>query len=183
MTSLAPLTPTWRRLLLPLGLAFALSGCNEDMSDLREYIDEVRQRPGGRIDPMPEMQPFTSYSYPEDPGRDPFRTLSFAEPERVASGDEVASGPRPDPTRPREPLEDYSLDSLAYVGTIERESQRWALVRDPGGTIHQVQSGNHMGQNYGKVTGVTPTKLRLRELVRTQRGTWIERDAAIALND
>ncbi len=171
------------RLLLAFGVALALTGCGEDMSGLRQYVSEIKARPGGRIEPMPEMQPFASYSYPRELGRDPFNVLSFAEPQRAATREEIAAGPRPDPTRPREPLEQFTLDSLGYVGTLQREAERWALIRAPGGVIHRVQPGNHLGQNYGEIIDITPTAVRVRELVRTQRGSWIERDAAIALKD
>lgn len=171
------------RLLPVLGLALALAGCGEDMSDLRRYVSDIKARPGGRIEPIPEMKPFTSYTYPRDPGRDPFERLSFAEPQRPATAEEIAAGPRPDPTRPREPLEQFALDSLAYVGTLQRDGESWALIQDPGGVIHRVQPGNHLGQNYGEIIDITPTAVRLRELVRTQRGNWVKRDAAIALED
>ena len=169
--------------LAALALALALTGCNEDMSDLRRYVSEIKARPGGRIEPLPEMKVFSSYTYPDDPGRNPFERLSFAEPERPATAEEIASGPRPDPTRPREPLEQFTLDSLSYVGTLQRDSERWALIRDPSGVIHRVQPGNHLGQNYGEIIDITPTAVRVRELIRTQRGTWVERNAAIALNE
>lgn len=182
MSERSSLRGTGRLLAVPL-MAAALAACTDDMSDLRGYIAEVQQRPGGEIEPLPEMQTFDSYSYPEDVGRDPFERLSFAEPQTEASPEEIASGPVPDATRPRELLEDYTLDSLGFVGTLQRERELFALIRDPGGTIHRVQPGNHMGQNYGEITAITSTQVELRELIQTQRGTWIEREAAIALND
>lgn len=175
--------PRFGRMLILPCLALTLSACNEDMSDLRQFVGEVKQRPGGEIEPLPEMKTYESYSYPEGLERDPFARLSFAEPQTEATPEEIASGPMPDATRPRELLEDYALDSLGFVGTLQRESELFALIRDPGGTIHRVQPGNHMGQNYGEITAITPTQVELRELIQTQRGNWIEREAAIALND
>lgn len=157
------------------------TGCSDNMRELHDYIQQVKSRPGGKIEPIPEMQPFETYAYPETPLRDPFEVLSFAEPVPAMVADE--SGPRPDPTRPREPLEDFQLDSLAYVGTLSRDGETWALIQDPAGTIHRVQGGNYLGSNYGRITDISPAAVEVRELVATGQGGWIEREAALALHD
>ncbi|WP_435102946.1 pilus assembly protein PilP [Arhodomonas sp. AD133] len=151
------------------------------MSELRQYIAQVKQRPGGNVDPIPQMQPFESYTYPEQPLRNPFRQLSFAEPEPDTQ--QVASGPSPDRARPKEALEAFPLDALTYVGTIGRNGQEWGLVQAPDGTIHRVQSGNYLGQNYGRITAITPTAIELRELTPQGNGGWKERQAELALKD
>jgi type IV pilus assembly protein PilP len=158
-----------------------LTGCTEDMSDLRSYVDRVNSRPGGHIEPLPEMKPFETYAYPHDQAGNPFKRLSFAEPKPEP---EVAeSGPRPDPSRPHEALEDFTLDSLAYVGTLEQHGDSWALVKDPGGIVHRVKEGNYLGKNYGRIEKITPNAIKVRELIPKEAGGWIEREAALALND
>lgn len=159
-----------------------LAGCSRDMHDLRSYIQSVKQRPGGPIAPIPEMKPFATFKYPETTGRDPFATLAFGKAEQTASGS-ARSGPRPDPTRPKEALEAFPLDSLAYVGTLQRKNQLWALIRDPGGTIYRVQTGNYMGQHYGRIVAITPRSVEVRELVPNQQGGWMHHEASLAMND
>lgn len=174
----------WPALRVALTAAVAgmlLVGCNEDMSGLRQYIAKVKARPGGDIEPIPHMEPFEGYKYPEQPLRNPFRILSFAQPEVDQDG--TGSGPKPDPTRPREPLEGFPLDALSYVGTLSRDNELWALVQVPDGTIHRVQIGNHMGQNYGRITAITPTAIELRELVQKANGDWERRQSELALKD
>lgn len=165
--------------LLAAGL---LAGCNEDMSELREYVSQVKERPGGELEPIPQMEPFESYAYPEEPLRNPFEALSFARPEQAEQAP-PESGPSPDPTRPREALEAYPLDALGYVGTLSRDQQLWALVQAPDGTIHRVQTGNYMGQNYGEITAIKPGAIELRELAQKANGRWVERRAEVALKD
>lgn len=160
----------------------ALAGCTEDMSDLRGYVAEVKQRPGGRIEPLPEIEPYATYTFPERPMRDPFAPLAFGAPAEVPAAAQN-TGPRPDPTRPREALEDFQLDSLNYVGTLEQSGETWALIRAPGGTIHRVQEGNYLGQNHGRITDIGPREIEVKELVPTGQGGWLEREALIALND
>ena len=43
--------------------AAALSACGGANDDLRAYIDEVKARPGGRIEPLPQVQPAPTFVY------------------------------------------------------------------------------------------------------------------------
>ena len=50
-------------------LAIALVGlaaCGVGMDDLDSYINEVKARPGGRIEPLPEITPYEIYTYIAD---------------------------------------------------------------------------------------------------------------------
>lgn len=169
-----------------IGVLIALAGCSRENQDLDAFITKVRSQDPGPIEPIPEMKPFESYQYPEDAElRDPFQPLAFgtrsaSAPQSEASAD---SGPKPDPTRPREALEEYPLDSLSYVGTLGQDQSSWALIRDPDGTIHRVTTGNYLGQNHGEIVAITPTEIRLRELVQKPNGGWLERTNSIALRD
>lgn len=174
------------RLLLVFTLLL-LAACSREMQDLDEYVAEVKAQKPRPIEPIPEMKPFESYQYPTDTEglRNPFQPLGFGE--QTASTTETdggdAEGPKPDPTRPKEALEEYPLDSLSYVGTLAQSQDSWALVRDPDGTVHRVSTGNYMGQNHGKIVAITPQEIRLRELVPKPNGGWLERTKSIALRD
>ena len=37
---------------------FMLAGCGGGQSDLLKYIDQVKAKPGGRIDPLPQIKPY-----------------------------------------------------------------------------------------------------------------------------
>ncbi len=169
------------RTILMLPIIALLAGCSQDMRDLHSYLQEVKQRPGGTITALPEMEPFATFNYPETVARDPFAPLAFGKLEQMAN--RTQSGPRPDPTRPKEALEEYPLDSLAFVGTLRRGDQFWALIRDPGGTIHRVQNGNHMGQRYGRVVAISPRSIELTELIPDQQGGWLRHEGSLAMND
>ena len=47
------------------GLAGALliGGCSSDLDQLQTDIDKALQRPGGRIQPLPEVMPYVSHEY------------------------------------------------------------------------------------------------------------------------
>ena len=48
---------TLRKGLLLAIAATGLAACGADMDDLDSYINEVKARPGGRIEPLPEIAP------------------------------------------------------------------------------------------------------------------------------
>ena len=87
----------------------------------------------------------------------------------------------PDLARRREPLESFPLESLSMVGTLAKNKAAYALVRTPDKDIYQVRSGNFMGQNFGVVTGITDTEIKLKELVQDSAGDWTERSSTLQL--
>lgn len=162
-----------------LVLAGLMTGCVRDTSDLDRYIADIKARPSAPIEPIPEIKPFETFTYPDEPLRDPFAPLDFTPRVEAAK----STGPRPDAGRPREALEEYPLDTLRMMGTLQQKNSLWALVRDPGGTIHRVQAGNHLGQNHGRIIGIDEREVRLRELIPDSAGGWIEREAALAAKE
>ncbi len=165
------------RALLVAALGLGMAACSQSTDDLDRYISDTLQRsapPPDRFEP-PEDLP--SHTYPSDLDRDPFSRLSFVEPRATA---QAASGPRPDLDRRREELEQYPLDALRMSGVLERQGERWALVRDPQGTIHRVREGNYLGQNHGRIVTITERALELEELVRTGDERWQHRSATLA---
>ena len=168
------------RLHLPFAIALAAAaaaGCARDTSDLDAYIGRVKSQPPAPIEPIPEMRPFVTFAYPEGGLRDPFAPIEADAP-LAAQG-----GPRPDETRPRELLEDFALDGLRMMGTLQQKGDLWALVRDPTGTIHRVQTGNYLGQNHGRIVTISEQQVKLVELVADSAGIWIQREAALAVKE
>lgn len=162
-------------ILLPI---LMLTGCaNKDMSDLREFIDEVKARPPSGIEPIPEVKQVIGFTYEAKGRRDPFTRQEDDDPVAETILD---NGIRPDPNRRKEELEAYALDSLRMVGTLEQEEQTWGLVQTNDGTIHRVAPGNYMGLNDGRITRVSEEKIELIELVPTGAG-FLEQEAAIGL--
>jgi len=167
--------------LIPLvALVSTLTACGGDMSDLERFIDETKTRHHGKVDPLPEFPPYQTFAYTADTLRDPFRPQTDLSSSPVASEQEY-SGPRPEATRRREPLEGYPVDALKMVGLLQQSSQTWGLVRDPEGTIHRGQPGNYAGQNHGKIVSVSETRIDIVELVPDGLSGWVNREAQLAM--
>ncbi len=162
-------------------LLLALPGCQRDTSDLQRYIEQVKARPGGNIEPIPSFEPHEPFLYPGHE-RSPFDSSVIAQPlppEPAGIPGEVDI----DFDRPREPLESFPLDSLRMVGSLEQDGVRYALVRTPDRTIQTVRPGNHMGQNFGRVTEITMREIRLIEVVPDAFGGYMERENSVALSE
>ncbi|KAA6185518.1 pilus assembly protein PilP [Thiohalocapsa marina] len=169
---------TIRRHCPLLALLFT-AGCSQpDGEDLQAYIDRINARPPGPLGPLPAIPQVDTFTYVPDDRRDP-----FAMDERVA---EIAlpvpgGGIAPDPLRRKEELEQYSLDALRMVGTLEQDDQSWALIIAPDGILHRVRVGNYLGRNHGQITRITPAIVQLTEIIPDGPERWREREASIAL--
>ena len=167
-------------LLLVVSLA-GLSACGGDMDDLDQYINEVKARPGGRIDPLPEITPYEVFTYRADADAEGMRS-PFVPDTPQATGT-AAGGTRPDPDRSREYLEGFPLDTLSMVGTLYIGDTMYGLVQTADGLIHRVVPGNYMGQNDGRITEISDSEIKLVEIISDGIGGYIERDAAVGLSD
>ncbi|HUS23683.1 MAG TPA: pilus assembly protein PilP [Candidatus Binatia bacterium] len=166
-----------RRLAVATTVAALLAGCSGDMNDLEQYAAEVKGRKSRAIDPIPQPKPYEPFSYAPGDRRDPF--LAVLQSREDLSG--AAGAIRPDTNRPKEPLEEFSLDALRMVGTIVQKGHAYALLKAPDGVVHRVSIGDHMGQNFGKVTDISETEITLTEIIPDGLGGWMQRPATIAL--
>jgi type IV pilus assembly protein PilP len=87
---------------------------------------------------------------------------------------------RPDLNRSKEPLEEYPLDGLKLVGAVTYKGREYAMVKAPDGVIHRVTIGDHMGQNYGKITKVSEAAVSLSEIIPDGFGGFAERPSTLA---
>jgi type IV pilus assembly protein PilP len=163
-----------RTLALVTLCAAVLAGCSGRDADLSRFIEATKKEPGGRVEPLPEVKPYDSYVYTSGTMRSPF----------VPGGARgAASGPRPEVQRNREFLEQYSLDTMKMVGTLKLNGQDFGLVQVADGRVQRVLVGNHLGQNDGRITNIVANKISLIELVPDGLGGYIERPAALGLNE
>lgn len=161
------------RIACALALASCvLAACSGGQSDLKKWIAETKKRPGGRIQPLPEVKPYETFTYSASTLRSPFQPLS----PNLANG-----AVRPTVRRNREFLEGFSLDTLKMVGTFKVGSSFYGLVQSKDGLVHKVQPGNYIGQNDGKVTEITGSRISVVEIIPDGLGGYIERPASLAL--
>jgi len=159
-----------------LAVAATLAGCSDDMDRLHAQVDEIRGHPGGRIEPLPEVRPYETFTYAASNLRSPFVA-------GMPASATASTGIRPDQNRPREFLEQFSLDTLKMVGTLRLGGRTFGLVQTRDGLVHRVLPGNHLGQADGRITAIEEGRIALTEIVPDGMGGFIERPAALALSE
>jgi type IV pilus assembly protein PilP len=160
-----------------------LAGCSDgDFSDLKQYIADVKARPKGTIESLPEIKPVEPFVFKPEGLRDPFKAISESQ-EAEESDIAMGNGIKPDTSRRKEELEAFPLDSLRMVGTVTMKSNLWGLVKASDKTIYRVQVGNYMGKNYGKVIRILTDKIELMEIVPDKPGTWREQQTSLAITE
>jgi type IV pilus assembly protein PilP len=155
----------------------SLVGCSGRDGELEEFIAATKKETGGDVAPLPEVKPYQSFAYEAQSIRSPFM------PGSPGGGGGANSSVRPDSKRNREFLEQFSLDTLRMVGTLKLSGQNYGLVKTKDGLVHRVLPGNHLGQSEGKILTIEPSKISLVEIVPDGLGGYMERPAALALNE
>jgi type IV pilus assembly protein PilP len=165
-----------KRLLIPLAVV-ALGGCSSELDELKQFVRESDKGLPRKIEPLPAVKPFEPFTYEGFDLPDPFkpRKLSSAPCAQPPCG-----GPAPDLNRRKEPLEAFPLEQLKMVGTLSQGPDTYALVRADK-TLYRVKKGNYMGQNFGLITDVTESEIKLKEIVQDSAGDWAERQSVLPL--
>lgn len=154
-----------------------VASCASDNTDLHEFIEKTRSKHLGSVQPLPQFEPYQNFIYSASDLRDPF------EPAFQVEEDEKPPGLRPDNQRPKEPLENFPMDTLRMVGILEQNEQTWGLIKDPQNVVHRVQVGNYAGQNEGQIVSVQEDKIELIEIIPDGLGGYIERNATLGIGD
>jgi type IV pilus assembly protein PilP len=162
-------------------IVLGLTACGgEQHADLRDFVKKSDDLPRGRIPPLPEVQPYEPFAYNAYDLTDPFKPRQIQAPKAAA----VAGGIKPpDPNRRKEPLEAYPLENLKMVGTLQQKKDIYALVRTPDNRLFRVRPGNFVGQNFGRITEISESGIKLKELVQDSGGEWKEEDRSLLLQE
>lgn len=168
------------RFVLPLFLV-GLTGCGSgsDFSDLQAYMDEVRSRPKGAIEPLPKFMPYESFTYSAAALRSPFQPpVKIDMVSRQKGSQEI----RPDETRVKQFLEGFNIEVFEMVGTLAKQEDVYALVSGAGG-VHRVKVGDYLGRNHGRILAIDESKVDVIEIVPDGEGGWLERPRSLSLKE
>lgn len=173
-----------RLALIVIMLALAACGGNGH-EDLSAFVQNAYKNRKPHVEQMPEVKVTEKFAYKDSGLADPFSIANLNAGIPKVAERESDTGPRPDRTRPKDPLEQYSLESLAMVGTLQRKSTIYGIVKvtTGDGDIYRVKVGDHMGRHYGRITKITNDQISLIELVKSALGGWVEKKAALQLKE
>jgi type IV pilus assembly protein PilP len=155
----------------------------DDTEDLKRYTREQQAKPSGKVEPLPTFKPYESFVYEGASLRDPFRPLirNDGSDRDFTAEDNLI----PDTERPKEYLEDFSVDQLTMVGTITAPGSEalWALIKDPNNEVHRVATGNYLGNDYGEIVSVNERRLEIVEIISNGRGGWMKRPRTLNIEE
>lgn len=162
-----------------LVLLAACSG-NDEMVALQDYVNRTVNRPPSAIEPLPEFVSYEAFTYSAASLRSPFDLpVDLSALLDAQRSSEV----RPDENRPKEALESFPLGALSMVGTLARDGQIWALIRDELNNVTRVARGNYMGRNHGRIVNITETQIDLVEIVPAGESGWMERPQTVVMGE
>lgn len=169
------------KLILCTVLLASLAGCDSgnDFADLQTYMDDVRARPKGSIEPLPKFQAYEAFTYSASALRSPFQPpIKIDLVSRPKGSKEI----KPDETRIKQFLEGYNIEVFQMVGTLSNEGNMFALVNGAGG-VHRVKVGDYLGRNNGRVIAISEAQIDVVEIVPDGEGGWLERPRSLSLKE
>lgn len=157
---------------------------NARMSETRTWMESERAKARPAVKPLPEPKPYTAVNYTPPPGVEPFSVERLLQAISAANANSptsalyrsVAEGRR------RQPLEAYPLDSMQYVGMLQKDGRAVALIKVDN-LLYQVRTGDFIGQNFGRVITIDESQVALREVAQDAAGEWVERSATLNLQE
>ena len=180
------------KLVVILSVFLGAAGCvSSDMTDLEKQVSTIMSKPGGELEPLPQIKPYEAYVYESSKlqSKDPFKRFYIQEQSMAI--EDTEQGPVDDglteemrneiQNRNREELERFELDSLKMDGPLTDEENNWGILIDPGGIVHRVKTGNYVGLNIGKITSIQEEQIEVREIIRDSSGRYEERIAKLTL--
>jgi type IV pilus assembly protein PilP len=158
-----------------------LAGCGGQDDELQEWMAQQRREVRPNVTPLSPPKRFDPQPYEQAAAVEPFSTqkLTVALKQEARAPSSLYAG---EVNRRKEPLEAYPLDSMAMVGSVARGGRPTALLKVDN-LLYQVKVGDYLGQNFGKVMAISETEVTLREVVQDSAGEWIERPAALQLQE
>jgi type IV pilus assembly protein PilP len=167
--------------LAAAALAAGLAGCGTEQDELSQWMEQQRREVKPSVQPLSPPKKFNPEPYSALTGVEPFsnQKLVVALKQEARQPSSLLSA---ELNRRKEPLEAYPLDSMGMVGSVDKLGQRHALLRVDN-LLYQVKVGDHLGQNYGKITKIGETEIALREIVQDAAGEWVERSTTLQLQE
>ena len=167
--------------LICIAALVGLSGCNvgNEFQDLQTYMDEVRARPKGTIEPLPEFQPYEAFTYGAAAMRSPFQPPVKID---LTTQQRGSKDIRPDEKRVRQYLEGFNIEVFEMVGTLSNGEGVQALMRGAG-AVHRVKVGDYLGRNHGRIVKINEASIDVVEIVPDGEGGWLERPRSLTLKE
>lgn len=165
--------------LLVLAAALLIACGGEEFQDLRDFVRDSGADLRGQVDTPPEIKPYEPFPYENNASLpDPFKPRKQETKNVGGSGSGLN---QPDFARPKQELEEFPLESMKMVAFIRNSKVAKAVIRSSEGKLHNVKVGNYIGMNFGQITSITESEVKIKEMVQDGAGDWSERISSLQL--
>ena len=163
------------------------------LADLEALKREQEVAPGRKPDLLPKIPHVEPFQYSAGSLSDPFSRDNVDRPwetrTQVVLADDKEEDLGPDPlapdlTRERQPLEEFPLDSMTFVGVLVALGETRGILLSQGtGLTHEVKVGDYVGQDYGEIgdidlnTGI----MVINEVKLGVSGRWQQNEETLSL--
>ena len=176
-----------------LGQLFSSMTQERTLADLEAMKRQQEVAPGKKPNPLPKIPDVEPFQYSAGSLSDPFSRDNVARPWEaqtqvvLVEDKEEELGPdplAPDLTRERQPLEEFPLDSVTFVGVLVALGEtRGILLLQGTGQTHEVKVGDYVGQDYGQIADIdldTGTMV-INEVKLGVSGRWQQNEETLSL--
>lgn len=84
-----------------------------------------------------------------------------------------------DTKRPRDYLENFSLEGLKMTGVVGDGKDWRALIQTPDGNIVMIKTGDYIGENFGQVMQIHKSGITVRQAVKVEDNIYIPKTIVI----
>jgi type IV pilus assembly protein PilP len=165
--------------MMVLFASLAACGGDNDVGDLDAYMNEVRLRAPGKIEPTPTFRSYPTFTYNAANLRSPFSRQVRAD---LAGQKRGSSNVKPDLNRVKQYLEGFNIEQFEMVGTISNAVGTFALLRGAGG-VYRLKVGDYLGRNDGRIVAISGSQVDVVEIVPDGEGAWLERPRTLPLKE
>lgn len=167
----------WRYCFVLMSAMLLVACGNDEFQDLQEFVKKSGEDLRGQVDPPPEIKLYEPFPYDNSAGLpDPFKARKPETANTAATGLN-----QPDFNRPKQELEEFPLESMKMVGYLHKGKVGNAIIRASDGNLRHVKVGNYIGMNFGQITSITETEVKIKEMVQDGGGDWKERETSLQL--
>ncbi len=171
--SLVPVSIS-RHLLLGFIIALLSACVNEEQAELKDWMKQERGKTPANITPLTAPAAFIPSPYGQSASADPFDEQKLKNVLSKIKKAVNTGAAAPDVARKREPLEGFLLENIKMTGFMLKQGKPSALV-SAAGTLYTVAAGQYIGQDFGKIIGVSEQEITIKEVVQDASGLWAER--------
>ncbi len=155
-----------------------LNGCSSKIDAVNFQMADINNQAPLPVEAAPEFKAVPKFQYAAQPLRNPFLPNSIANELKMTSNKRA----KPSVLRVKQPLEQFMLETLQMKGTLQIGSgRRVALIKMPDGHLEQVQLGDYLGLNQGKIIKISETQIDLVELISDGQSGYIARPRSLLL--